>query len=333
MLFNYCDIRFFEDFFRKKPMDLEIMTSDAKNWRSFYEYGLNKKHSFIIINLSKEEALAQLQTNPIVKKLFDLYNNSQIDLKFDKNIAEKLKTVDFCKTCNPHSVFFLDNTDAESDKLEKQTGLLFFNLGNHLKKWGKYSPDSYTSPISVGEKGILKNWNYLANLRHSFNSIIIADRYLFKGDYQENLKQLFTNFLHDLEQPTIMDITILLEEKQLSYNLSMADIAKFLQKQVFNKIVNLAINLSIIQVKHIPVTHDRRIITNYFYLYSGDSFSYVTDKEPNKIYSNTDLHIYTLFDNQTMQNAKERLAEYRNLVLGAKHINLFIGTKQNRLLS
>lgn len=332
MLTNYCDIAFFDNYFRKTPA-ADATDSQAVAWQSFFNCGLNKNNNFVIINLSRDDAFAQIQTNPIIKKLFDLYNAKRIDLKFDKNIATKLTDNTFYTSCKPHTVFFLDIADTEIDKLEKQTGLLFFNLTNHLTKWKRYSPDSYTSPISVGEKGVFNNWSYIANFKHSFNSIIIADRYLFKGDYRENLKQLFMNFLHNLEQPTVMDITILLEEKQLSYNLSMADIAKFLQKQVFNNIANLTVNLSIVQVRHIPVTHDRRIITNYFYMYSGDSFSYVTDNNPTKIYSNTDLHIYTVFDTQSMQNAKERLVEYKNLVLGAKHINLFIGNKQNRLLN
>jgi hypothetical protein len=336
----YIDLLFLKKFFENKPTNNE--TQQFRDWLDFFVFLSSPHLKFIDVKDGKEKQdLIRFLEQPHIRDNFfatlqaDITNYYfSINYNFGNNTTIK----------NPHSVFFIEFSEAQIAELSKKYGYCFVNFQTYTSTWKKFNPRNYQNSISVSALSRdFNHWNYMVTLKHSFNSMLLIDRYLFAetgfgihkvvDNYKSNLKQLFQYFVPKNDAITVTDITIISSTRAISPSVTLAQIATYLQTQVFAVLFPQSkFNLSIILVDNVPDTHDRRIITNYFDLHSGDSFMYVTNAHNNHIKVDTSLHIYTFFSGEQLKDATKRINDIRGLVLGANSANNFIGNKQNRLL-
>ncbi len=337
----YLDFLFIKKFFENEPS--ETKTPQYRVWLDFYFF-LKSNHIRVF---NPKDNLTTPNADFI--RLFEIFENlekrnnlfSKMDFSFEKYHINT--NYDYSKIQNPHSVFFIEFSETQSQDLEKKHGYFFINSENFVSKWKLLNPRNYQSFKTVSEKGDFKTWKDFARLKHPANAILIVDRYIFGGNYQHNLQEMFENLFETIaEKSQILLIignsinnkpTDLKNETELKKQWSKIVKQKWTQAensvaQVFEKQGEKRTETSL--------THDRRIVTNYFYLVSGDSYSYVNKNQENL--TNTDFHIYTVFDSETFTKMQERLLEFRKVILKPDnscriHFNNREGDCQNRLLA
>jgi hypothetical protein len=343
----YLDFSFLKFFLESEPQDK--YSDDYQNWLDFLKF--LEKHDFLkIITPNRNKEMKKydfkLQLRQLLRdKTFrqDFFNdfpsntdNYKISIKFEYNN----------QITNPHSVLFIEFSTEQCQELENKYGYFFINWENFKTKWKLLNPRNHQSFVTVSEKGNLKSWSDFSYLKHYANSIVIVDRYIFDGNYNHNLVEMLSNILSNLQNTICFDITIIIGNKNNNkdFDINSTDgktLVKSIEKIFKAKWSNY--QFTIIQLfkrgrkgnnqearEDISLTHDRRIITNYFYFSSGDSITY--ESQANSMQANTDFHIYSIFDSKTFETVQQRLAEF-NFQMNAKiHVNNFIGNKQNRLL-
>lgn len=336
----YFDIAFFQKFYNDKPNN--ELSKEFQNWLDFYLFFTQSSHIELIDAydskpVNQSDILLLLAHPQLIEQ-----NTMTINANYSYN-----------QISNPHSIFFLEFTLEQTESLEQRFGFIFINSHNYLQKWKLLNPRNHQSFKIVSQGGSFSNWDSFNALKHFANSILIIDRYFFmsnSGYSKGNLEGMFGNLFQKIESN--LDITIVLGEqvigkqenkyKRLEYidsrdNQTIKDCVKDVKNVVKSK-VSANCNLSMVQIFRknggdVGITHDRRILSNYFYLVSGDSLTYQSeDSNGSKILVNTDFHIYTVFDSNTFFEMQKRLDELKKEVNSQTKEGNFIGTKQNRLL-
>jgi hypothetical protein len=344
----YIDLLFLKKFFESEPTDKK--TIPYRNWLDFYFF-LRSTH-ICLFNakdgklIDKNDFIRQFEMFADEKQRNDFFAPLQLNVE---NYAVS-KSYQYNQNIkNPHTIFFIEFEKEVTESLEKSFGYLFVNSKNYMQKWKLLNPRNHQSFITISNKGDIKNWNDFEYLKHSANSLIIVDRYIFGGNYAHNLAEmllhLFPSLANSAENTTCFDITLIIGNKINNNNVDLKDNKDLVEnvKKVFKKHFPKC-ELTVVQLlkrsrdnrnqekrEDIPLTHDRRIISNYFYFSSGDSITY--ESSPNDMLANTDFHIYSIFDSKTFETVQTRLAEFKYQIDNKTHANNYIGTKQNRLLN
>lgn len=345
----YLDFSFLRLFLENEPQD--HYSDDYQNWLDFLKF--LQKHNFVKIITPNNNTeipknnfvlqLHQLLRNKSFRQDFfnDLPSNTEnykVSIAFEYNIQIK----------NPHSIFFIEFSKEQCQELENKYGYFFINWENFKTKWKLLNPRNYQSFKIVSKTGNLGNWSSFSKLKHPANAIIIIDRYFFKGFSKENIENMFGNLFEKIEYK--FDVTLILGKQTIkdmalgyintnnSEILHIREETKNIKKNIKSVIKNKLSkqdNLTIIQIfkgdkSDLDITHDRRIISNYFYMVSGASLSY--ENKEGKILVDTDFHIYTIFDSETFGEITKRFDELKPHIIAQDQTGHVEGNKQNRLL-
>jgi hypothetical protein len=348
----YLDFLFLRYFLDNEPSDK--YSDDYQDWFDFVKFLEKHNHIKIITpNRNKEN-----KRNDFIIQFRQLLRDKSYRREFfeyfPKQVAKYKISTDFYyenEIQNPHSVFFIEFPTQDSEILEKKYGYFFINSQNFKTKWKLLNPRTYQSFKIVSEKGTLNNWESFKIIKHPVNAVLIDDRYVFAGDYQHNLQELLTNLFEKNE--TKSEILVVIgnainnKETNIGEETELLKETKKIVKRLFansNFSIAQLIENSNQKRTEIKLTHDRRVISNYFYLVSGDSYSYdktfvdkITGEKKIELNTNTDFHIYTVFDSETFANIQNRLLEFRKLILKQDnspklHIKNREGDCQNHLL-
>lgn len=179
---------------------------------------------------------------------------------------------------NPCGVYILDISEEEALRIQQQYGVICISsksLGDPIL----CNPTISKAPAK-GEKG--SGWKTVINEYSSFpsNSILIVDRYLVANDsYVDGIhdKTLGQNNIFDILNILLpksfsdeYHISIVIEEDRIKNGLTFSRLATNLNHLKSSTNRNYPIKFDLIAIKdgaaHHDITHDRRVISNYFFI-------------------------------------------------------------------
>lgn len=315
-----CLLKIFDEYDNKRlesenPYDLLFITQF---------YNLFTANTYLV--LDKEVDYMQ---NPYLKKL--ILKDSKLKNKVSLAIRSDLFEEENYLSMSANTVFIMNENKEICKKLEENYGMLFISRENMFERakilfsWALYN-------VTKNEKAInkFKNWGELQNFRHPLNAMVVVDNFILDTDKsKDNLIDLLNNFLpHKLEKQ-IFDLTIITNNQKRSNN---TDKQKYnlnnKYKEIDAEIRNLRsyqINISLIIVDA-DKNHDRNIFTNYFWLHSGHSFDYFSEKS--RVTNPTNLMIFSVFYQQDKTSSQQN-SVYEAVYQLLQEIKLIVDNTQN----
>ncbi|MBP6234843.1 MAG: hypothetical protein KA270_00830 [Saprospiraceae bacterium] len=251
------------------------------------EYGFLEDINKIIPNFASYDLLSEndeWKYFMIVKELFEKKSNLYID--FDP--WDKIEDDQFVR--------FLQKSGAvnfikmpEKDKLDTYTSLISFVKEDPLKtsypgvpvtvditNWIKHiKPLSEEIFFKVHPSRLINDflgWSFIGNLKIPVNAAIIIDRYAFKYDnvIKKNLTEILKHLIPE-ELEGDFDLCLITDEEE---SMDFKKLKSLVTKEFKNLHKKCSLNLSIFTLFRNISTHDRKIITNYYIISSGNSFDY-----------------------------------------------------------
>ncbi len=294
------------------------------------------------------------------KKKFDEENEksnyelNQISKKITQDIGKRIgdfdETLPLPKQVTSFSFFLLEKSNEECQNLTKKHGILFINVDNmlldfqHTGFWFK-SMLFNIDPI-MPKHNAFEDWESLRDYKHFCNEMVIIDNYFFGGNFEgkkdyeyvikKNTIPMLKNILHNekLDKGFKLVVFVGYEEKYTRNPNLPSEIYNFFVEEIKNENFKFSIKLYLINVE--PTNryteireklkiHDRNIFTNYFWLHSGHSFTYLNEDEEEKVNKSTNLVIQSIFSDSydTNNNAiLESLKIHVNKVCNFLRLNL-----------
>jgi hypothetical protein len=244
--------------------------------------------------LEFEEAGGRKENN-----LSIVYNKNKKDVVFCLNDID----------CN-NDVLLLENI---STKVKEAYKVLIGEVGEEIEVLSdlflNINDVSVQENIEIGSKDF-KSWEDIGIFNRPFSSIVIVDRYMFKGPeiggnyglFEYNLKKIIGALFKNQSQKTnltfIYQINPFVSRTNQNYD-EGPDIIKLKQK-VKNAVKSLNrhcpepnINFIAVPKGKISDDHDRHIITNYLRIKSGDTLVYF-DSQGDIITHSNEFDIYSM---------------------------------------
>jgi len=260
--------------------------------------------SSINANISKLEIIKLIMNNAFVN--IDMTKEEVVDLLNKKNhnlILNYIITVKGTRLVNYCKDEFKKINKEEFHNINKSAFAQFFlssnfysNLANEIEAAGGHlihtlkKIDSYTRinklNIEVFNKSQSIDWSFLKNYSVPHHSIIIVDPYLL-SDKPKHIVQLVKNFVGEKLDCKYF-ITLFFRDKDHSVHKNLSDKCEQIVKQRIEWLKNeLAKEIIRVQIELEWVIynkndfHDRYIITNNFMVYTGNSLSWINEKNDN----------------------------------------------------
>lgn len=319
------------DFFKRKPTEEEEMVSPKKkmDWLSFFAF--LKNGSNLYLNLEVNNYDYKNENDPI-NRIIPLLTSGRNKTKFIAN-SELFSHFDKIKFHqdfeNPTNLICFNNSVKDIKEKQSRNGYFIWTIKDYYNKWVqiKQIEDKNNKGITVGKSGFIKEWKDLSFLRHPCTDIIISEKFILKNEERA---------LYSL-QGILQNICLI--ENQLPRLLIISSVKDVFEKDVFklfdkiqnhleNNKINVQLSIAIDQSNIIQ--HDRKIITNYFYLDSGDSWDYFNPKGGFKT-DGTNIKALPLFGEIGINNMDQSLKEVRavidnknTLIAGDPHSNLIL---------
>ncbi len=213
--------------------------------------------------------------HPILRLMLNYNNPSYRHLDNINHIYEESFTTD----CTSYAMFFL--FDPDTDQVNRLTALSFevFTNMNFQTKWHAYVTGNYREELfqPVSRAGF-DSWSKLNSFKHPSNSIIICDPYLLsnRADMDTNICKLIEQLIELDRTSECKHFYIIttdgLKLKSNDYWIKAYDRLADVTKQYPN------IEVSVFRYPGNLADHSRGIFTAYWYIQSGNSFNYFTDK-------------------------------------------------------
>jgi hypothetical protein len=294
---TYCELDFIDNFLNNIPkaslLELFInVNNDIDGFKVLYS--LIFKRSNLVINKSKQELATS--DDPFHKMLVRGYTDGYsrlIDLgeaftnEFDENgeLAEFPNHVD--------SLFLLNKFGVNKIK---ELGFFSTNVtSNYIKQVQELSyQKKYFVANSVDND--FEGWSCLSRINLPINSAIISDNHILDDSsrYQYNAFSILKNIL----PPSLkcsFHLTFIVRHDIPEYTNKAELINDYIKKLNLSYKVMISIFFT---AKNAP--HDRDIITNYYWIHSGHSFDYYSDK--GKINRTTHLEISSILSGSNSDN-------------------------------
>lgn len=300
-------------------------------------------HSNLQIDYNEEVFHDVAKENKFLINLIKLWARGNRELNFSPNDFKDMVEKENYFEDKVTDIFLLDTDNEFTDKIRNDYGIAAANI-NTIKDISFLFNNFF---YFINSKSKIKSWDFIKNNKHQFNSIVIADNYILKKLYNENLYKLLDNLLPEhLKQ--VLDLTLIIEKDTVD--------SKSLEKKheevknEINKLRNYDINLTILRVSKDKL-HDRNIITNYIWINSGYGFTLFKDKITLKP---TNIFVFPIINSkeQGINNPKNSydslISQYKELNKDASNteketdangniikieLKYFSGNKKNRLLN
>lgn len=262
-------------------------------WLKFFKLLQNGR---LWLDIDREGLLDEMKPNSILFKIFKQCGAKPQPAVEDFNSLEN-GALDF-KNVDPASLFLLDDFFGKSRKAVSKYGMI--SLTNaEIQERSSWLFDRYTQEFRKGERfedG--QSWRFLGRLKRPINSMVIIDPYLFgdrKGRNKRrsidtlrfNLAPLLDKLLPDTPIDIKLQLTIVVYFKQVKNETPREYLDRKNELIEYYDEVRTIINdlgkpyefaLSIVSTNHEGRPHDRHIITNYYWLFSGYGFNLFSDK-------------------------------------------------------
>lgn len=323
---SYIDDAFLEDFFKQKPTDIESAGDELDIWRDWLRFVRHKTDIDLTIK-SKIEDLAYDVNASLTKQLIDDYYQGKQHISLNTNKLENSTARDLVLN-SAKPTFIFRNDLPNSEITEEKTGICCINGASFFDKWVHYYKSKAYSISKLVTQNQLEKWGDLfAHYRYPSNAFVIADNYIFthKSNIKNNLLKIIKELLLSSKRVcTEIDLIIIAEQfyKEDNDDVSLEKLYREVTKHLRDALF-LNVNLCIIKAKY----HDRLILSNYFAINSGNSFSYFNYDAVTILPQNTRLsltpysHDYSYIDTYK--------AELLDII---EHCEDYKGTKRNRLL-
>ncbi|ANQ51251.2 hypothetical protein KMW28_16890 [Flammeovirga yaeyamensis] len=289
---TYANINSLTAFFAKRP-SIEDELDDmewSRSWMDFYSF-INKQAD-LRLDVDPTQLSMMSKTNPYIKKMLKNASSGGSSLRCEKEAFDHLDKVS--EQSMPQTLFFLDKSNKECEEIENQYGLITLNptrvryKAGFMFNWSLYNVTKDRGAVKRFEK-----WSQLERFRHPHNSMIVIDNYLLKdlGEMEENLIPMLDALLPEKLDARTYQLTLVgvdLRDKP-------ASMKKYIEWELKNKLKrSYEIEVCVVKTES-NKNHDRNIITNYLWLHSGHSFTYV---RRNQISKNTNLMLFPIFYQQ-----------------------------------
>ncbi len=318
---------------------------NLKNWKLISNY------------LNFEDLKKQAKDNPFLERLIE----SLPECDFQADLLININSPEFPVSGSPFKLILTGENTASCDDKRKRFGLEYLNPANLADRWQLYysqRPDkcrTTTYNSEIPEEQRFDTWEKIKTFGHPLNSIILIDLYFLtwktEKDLDENIRNnflpLFENLLSESANETSIEIMIVsifdktppLEQKK-KVLLSQSK----LEDQVSHK-TNKAIKVNIIAYSKSEAPrgvklHDRMIITNYFYIKSGEGFNIFNTEDSRKIIKTcTDIEFIFIHNFQYLNSALSNLRQLAAYCKKIENQDNWLGilnywpSKTNRLLN
>lgn len=321
----YCEYNLLEKWYANN-LDLDSEPKTKSELDDEVEKLIFKSNSEVTVDL--EDIYEMLEdNNPIVLELFNNWSQNRIDDIHDRysnkgTILENIK-IDFTSS-NPQSnpsLFFLNISKYEAENIENILGVRV--LGNDQSFYDHLEPlwSDALDKLNLKCRRIKPNssfkWEELTKIRLPFRHLCLVDRYLFNNE--SGLKENFIPLVSALIAGNAShNLQILIITEQFKKNLNLKMLHKKITNQLSDEFPSKTINVTI--TKSSPQTtelHDRRIITEYLTIKSGQSFAYF---KRNKINLDTELEVVPHTDKATFDSSQDRVNQYKAIFSKAENI-------------
>lgn len=266
----YCNIDFLDEVIKKRK---------EEPYKTIYQILFRLSNIFLDIELSALKV--KIVENPIYQNLNNRDNkglhsklawNSRINLE---KVSDEVFLItpgyieDYEQKRIDNGALILSNSQKDFDYLNRLCRLKVFTLIPKSERTG-FEPETPESWKDVFEKQKMS----------PLNSLIITDNFIFNSDFEDRKEYSLFNLLKTLI-PRKLDVdfhlTIFFYNSDGLFNQEKA-------KELINEIKGLHLmedenkfKISIVSHTKKSITHDRHILSNYFFTYSGVGFS-VIDK-------------------------------------------------------
>lgn len=328
---SYIDEKYFVHFF-ESLWNSERFSKESE----IREYMLNflKNKTDVLIDSDFSKVLNQIdpvykgEVSTIINKFTTGRNGTSINSN-QQNKFRDLKNVNiYCKIKQPFVSFWLGlKYKHPIDKYRKINPYYFLTDKDDIEKWRSFSK---TKTFYIGSKSdinsndVLSSWNQLSSFAHPFKDIIISDGYCLKDNVgiKENIIPIIDNLSNKVNK--IENIIFFVKPGNL-YKYSIQETYN-LVRDLLDKI-KISSNLIIYQSNKTP--HDRYILTNNFFLKSGDSFDYFNTDKTYKT-RGTSLTITPIF-NSNKSELNNLINALVNISSNARE-DMFYGIKSKNIL-
>lgn len=322
MVFSFIDTEFATYFF-DSLLNAKRFSKEEEIFNKIYRYFLNTNLSF------KSDINAILEKfndyeQDLLKQIF--FNQLTTGRGNNKVVFKETKPFNYLRRKNvykelklPFANYWIQNAKYPIEEYETSNPYHFFNaeqieqrhsLINVNKKW-------WVGPADKSGENIFKSWEDLSDYKHNFFDIIISDRYCLNNEtgIRSNIPVLIKNFS---SQPENIKNILLFVKNDAVIDKSLEKAYQILKDEFDNMGMN-NVNIQIFASYKTP--HDRFIITNSFYLSSGDSIDYFNPDGSYKT-NGTTLEINDLLNakgvvNQQLKKLKEIYNNNKSKSVGA----------------
>lgn len=300
----------------------------------------------LVTNFSSQEELdAHTLENPLLEIIIEKAGPPVFLEEFNQRLREKA----FYEQHSCLKMFLVDCSTKDCNTLEGAYGYSFICGENFNWKWQPFYSDRddstryITSNTALPENLRFDSWSSLAKYKHPLNAVLIVDNYILSDKSNQpveyNLKPLLLSLLPKNKTEIPVDITIITEQDPK--NGSIKEAVKNLEEYLKSGIPDLDFNLNIIKYDRNILyrldnegfsIHNRRIITNYFWMESGVGFNIMNHK--GKVNdSDSDISFKFNLLGQNYNGLKYLLKGYAAYAEIAKDKFTFGSEKVNRLLT
>lgn len=234
---------------------------------------------------------------------------------------------------NAFKLFFLDVSINNCSELRSKFGFAFFCVQDIESQWKAFyfghDRDDLVLPITDSIKCNPKfdSWKILEKFNFPINSILIVDPYILseKAKIKNNLVGILKVLSQKLPENSIVEIVVVAIDDEKS-NEAWEAKWEILQDEL--RLITETKNKLSFALYRYPKNlndHCRFILTNYWYIKSGDSFNYFTEKGLLRIV-NDDISFMPTFLKRTNNVLIERLNDVKTYI--DKSVSESGGTKR-----
>jgi hypothetical protein len=317
----YCEYNLLERWYVNN-LDLDSEPETKSELDDEVERLIFKSNSEVIVDLEREDMVEKLEDdNPLVLELYNNLLQGVIDHVHTKD-TEKSTILENIKidstSSNPQSypsLFFLNVSRYEAENIENILGIRV--LGKDQSFYDHLEPLCFgrLDKLKLKCRRITPNsdfrWQELTNIELPFRHLCLVDRYLFSNEF--GLRENFIPLVSALITGNASQhLQILIITEKIKGNLNLQMLHKKVIEQLSSEFPSKTINVTI--TKSSPQTtelHDRRIITEYLTIKSGQSFAYF---KQNKINLDTELEVVPHTDKATLYSSQDRVNQYKAIL-------------------
>ena len=330
----YCNYEFFDAIIKGRKTDISYSIA----------YNMLNRLSNIIVAISPNNLRKLIEEDEIYKKLNKRENMSFVA----RDWISEFTPSDICD-----DVFLINETDIKEYKhIREEYGcLIIANTPNELKAFERYTRGHNFNLVPKSERvddSTIKchdSWEqFFEEFRMApLNAIVITDNYMFGSKFERRKKRSLFAILKSIAPKKLKEdfqITLFFNnspDKNGALPLKKEDAETLINDIKALKLCK-SVKVSIVAHSEKTTTHDRELISNYYYMKPGVGFSVIDENGIQEIATGPVQHIFC--DMNSNVSVKQLQAEvslwlkpiFEKKKGGTATFSYIVGDRENRLL-